>query len=83
MARWRQLLGRLGQFADRVRVRPDAARGTNGALPTDSVEPSEIALILLKNAMRLLDQSMAPGEIGDQVSIAIRELEKFVSQRPR
>lgn len=46
------------------------------------VDPGELALILLRNAIRMLDQSHAPPDVRLQLEAAIMELEKHVSGRP-
>lgn len=48
-----------------------------------AIDPGETALILLKNAIRLLDQSIAPSEVKTQVGAAARELEEFLAGRSR
>lgn len=46
-----------------------------------AVDPGELALILLNNAARLLDQSAAPAEIRAQLREVIGELEELIAGR--
>lgn len=77
MHRWLDLLRRLG-LAPEPGVLGEARR----AAPPEAVDPSEIALLLLKNAMRLLDQTAAPPEVSNGLAKAIRELEEHIAARP-
>jgi len=79
LAYWRPLANRLRRIAERLGSRTAPMREAAGAERPDPVEPGEVALILLKNAARLLDQSMAPAEIRAKLEGAIRELEEFVA----
>lgn len=83
MVRWRKLLGGLGRFPNGVRTRHYEECEADDRRPSAGVEPSEVALILLKNAMRLLDQSMAPSKLRHHLAAAISELEEWVARRSR
>lgn len=76
MERWRDLLSRLGLAQE-----TSAENLTRERTRPDPVEPSEIALILLKNAMRLLDQATVPAEVKTYLRSAIIELEEYIAQR--
>lgn len=47
----------------------------------ESIEPREGALILLRNTLRLLDQSMALPEVLARIGLAIREIEDHIATR--
>lgn len=74
--RWRQQFWRPG----RARV-PGGGQDTSFAARPDRVDPGELALLLLQNALRLLDEAMAPPEVSSGVREAIRELEEDLSGR--
>ena len=76
MKRWRELLKGLGFDADR-----DLGEPASSMPQPDPVEPAEIALLLLNNAMRLLDQSMVPAAVKEHLGSAIRELEEYTATR--
>ena len=81
MVHWRKLFGALGRDGRR-----DWSAGFGGIDPQpidgpEMVEPAEVALILLRNAVRLLDRSTVPPEVHDQLQRAIGELEKFIEAR--
>jgi len=78
---WRQPLSWLGPIADGLRPRSGASDEPGSLEQPDAVETSEVALILLKNAIRLLDQSTAPPEIRTQLATAIREIEEYIAAR--
>jgi hypothetical protein len=83
MKDWRRLLSELGLAAGRPRPQSDAGQGGAARQQPDAVEPGEVALILLKNALRLLDQSSAPSEVMPLLKAAISELEEHVARRAR
>lgn len=74
--RWRELLKALGLEVDKGTVGPASA-----VPQPDPVEPAEIALLLLNNAMRLIDESMAPAAVKHHLATAMRELEEYTATR--
>ena len=81
MGNWRRLLARLGRNAEGFsREGRAGARGRAAAI-SGNVEPGEVALILLKNAARLLDQPMVPPDVNQHLRRAIRELEAYQGRR--
>jgi hypothetical protein len=75
--RWRDVLRRLGLVPQ-----PSLFQEARGAAPPEAVDPCEIAMLLLKNAMRLLDQTAAPPEVINSLTKAIRELEEYIAAGP-
>ena len=73
MKGWR----RLGGLRSRVPGPGDGISKQDRARQQQSVDPSELALILLGSAARLLDQAMAPDEVKVALQAAIKELEAF------
>lgn len=73
---WRQLMQWLRPVQDRNRGGGPVPPAADGA-----VEPGEVALLLLTNALRLLDQSPAPPDIRERVAAAIEALGEHIAGR--
>jgi hypothetical protein len=82
LGQWREILEKLGLVAARRGLRKSADTREDRMKQPELVDPGELALILLRNAVRILDQSHAPPDVRVQLEAAIMELEKHVSGRP-
>lgn len=70
------MLRRLGLTSE-----PLARREGNDVSPAEPVDPNEIALLLLKNAIRLLEQASAPPDVMKSLKFALSELESHIARR--
>lgn len=75
------MLDKLGLISGRSGARKEAGTKEDRMKQPEHVDAGEVALILLRNAVRMLDKSLAPPEVNVLLKSAILELEKHVSER--